>query len=78
MHRVIRTEKQFFMLVQKPHRKTDDNWSPSNPRVIIERHDPSDVEVKIFVAIVNEKIPIAHVFINKEGRPVSVNGPNYR
>lgn len=75
--RVIWTDEKIFVLHQKPHRKNDGRWSAENPRDIIECNDRNDEKVMIFVAIVDDKVPIVHAFIDEDGRRVSVDGSCY-
>ena len=66
----------FFMLDQKPHSKRDGKWSNSNPLEIIVTNDRNGAKVMIFVANVNGKFPIVHLFIIDEDYPDSVNSPD--
>ena len=65
------------MLESSPHRKHDGTWPLTNPNEIVESNIRNDEKVMIFVAIVNDRVPVVHAFMGENGRRKIVNGYCY-
>ena len=65
MRRILGTDEKFFVLYQKRHRQKDGKLSRENILEIIASNDRKDKRVVIIVVIVEEKISLAHAFIDE-------------
>ena len=74
---VIWTDEKYFCLNQKPHRKNDGIWSNECPHEMVESNNRNDQKVMLFVAIVDDKVPEMHPFVNENGRKFTLNGTGY-
>ena len=52
-------------------------WSLTSPNRIVEFNTRNDEKVTIFVAIVNDKVPVVHAYMDENGRCKIVNGDCY-